>query len=182
MKIGCLVEGPSTDEAFLRGLRRQLCPEGELLGPHYRGKYRKRRRRELRDGCRELALRGADVIVNLNDANELSWHERRDQESEWVPEELRHKVVIGAPEPNIEMWLIADPAYFQRRTGSACRPKPADPKPLVKKALADSGQDVADFVAEADLHRWQSEDRSFKAFLDECRDMARRLNCKLAGE
>lgn len=186
MKIGYLVEG-STDRAVVHGLQRQLCPEAELVEGRFRGSIRGAgRRRELPKACVELCAKGVDVIVDLNDANEMPWHERRDQERSWAPLEHRHLLVIGAPAPNVEAWLIADPARFQQETRIQCRPRPDDPKPLVETAFGVTGIEkqedrIAEFVAGSDLRTWAGADSSFAGFLDECRGAAQRLGCRLRG-
>ncbi|MBP8955027.1 MAG: hypothetical protein KBI47_21735 [Armatimonadetes bacterium] len=185
MKIGYLVEG-STDRAIVMGLQRRLCPEAELVPGHFRGSLRGAgRRRELPQACRELNAKGVDVIVDINDANELAWHRRRDQEKSWIPPECRHLAIVGAPEPNINAWLIADPNHFQRETRVQCRPKPPDPKPVTEQAFGVTGTEkqedrIADFVAGADLARCEQEDNSFADFLGECRRVAARLGCQFS--
>ena len=182
MKIGYLPEG-ATDCAVITGLRDQLCPQAELIEGTFRGSTRNRAR-ELRRACLELQEKGADVIVDLNDANELSWHQRRDQERQYALPEHLPLLVVGAPEPNVEMWLIADPTAFTGRTGLDCRPRPADAKPIVEQGFQITGYDkrvaeIATFVAEANLQAWERNDNSFGGFLQECRNMAHQLNCDL---
>ncbi len=184
MKIDHLVEG-STDRALIRGLHRQLCPDAELVEGHFRGSINGvGRKRELASACAELDAKDVDVIVDVNDANEMTWHQRRDQERSWIPPQYHHKVAVGCPEPNISAWLIADAGHFQRATGSPCRPKPEDPKPLTDTAFHVTGiekreMEIAEFVAEADLAVWRREDRSFDAFAQECREIGRALACTL---
>lgn len=183
MKIGYLVEG-STDSAVLAGLKDQLCPDAELIEGSFRGSLGPRRR-ELPKALHELALKDADVIVSLNDANELTWTQRCQQEREWAPAEHSHRLVCGAPEPNVESWLVADADAFMRRTSLACRPRPKDAKPLVEEGLQITGyqkrtEDIAAFVAQADLQVWESNDNSFRGFIRECREMAHRRGCQLA--
>jgi hypothetical protein len=184
MKIGYLVEG-STDRAVVVGLQRQLCPGAELVEGHFRGGLKGvGRRRELPKACLELRAKGVEAIVDLNDANELAWHKRRDQERDWTPEEYRPIVAFGAPQPNINMWLIADANHFERATREACRPRPNDPKPLTERAFGVTGvekreAEIADFVAAADLTVWEREDNSFGGFMEECRRVAQVVGCGL---
>ncbi|MBU0606269.1 MAG: hypothetical protein KKI08_00230 [Armatimonadetes bacterium] len=183
MRIGYLLEG-STDGAVIAGLRDQLCPEAELIEGSFRGSLGPRRR-ELPKALRELALKGADVIVNLNDANELTWTQRCQQEREWAPVEHHHHLVCGAPEPNVESWLVADAEAFTTRTGVGCRPKPLDAKPLVERGFQVNGfnkrtEEIAAFVRQANFQVWESNDNSFRGFIRECRSMARQCGCELS--
>jgi hypothetical protein len=183
VKIGYLVEG-STDRAVVRALAARLCPKAQLVEGAFRGSLKgSGRKRELPKACAALREMGADVIVDLNDANEMAWHQRRDQERAWTPPELHHLVVIGAPKPNVEAWLVADAAHFERTTGQSCRPAPQDPKALVERAFAVTGGDrkedeIAAFVRAADLEAW-SADASFGGFMAEARDKAVGLGCAL---
>jgi hypothetical protein len=187
VKIGYLPEG-STDGAVIAGLRDQLCPGAELIEGTFRGSTTRNRPRELRRACLELREKGADVIVDLNDANEMTWSARCQQERAWIPQEYHHRLITGAPKPNIEAWLIADAGYFQRQKNRGCRPKPDDPKALkalVEEAFGVTGiekkeDEISGFVAGAPLTEWERDDNSFGGFLQECRNMAHQLNCDLS--
>jgi len=185
VRIGYLVEG-ATDAAVVRGLRDQLCPRADLLQGSFRGSSGARRKAELRRTCVVLAAMGADVIVDLNDANELAWHQRRDQERQCASPEHLPLLVFGAPEPNIESWLVADVAAFAGHTGVRCAHRPPDAKPLVERAFQVTGTnrrtaEITAFVAHANLQLWESSDNSFRGFIRECRDMAHRLGCTLGA-
>lgn len=183
MKIGYSVEG-ATDRALVRGLRERWCPYAELVEGHFRGTTGQSRRRELARICEELALKGADVLLLLSDANGRPWREVLREERALVPDLRHEQAIVAVADRNVECWLCADRGYVSATVG-----KPgaafdvADPKGPLESALGITRANrqepqIASFVKEAPLHEWLKNE-SFRDFYEQARRMSQRLGCPI---
>ena len=189
MRIGVLGED-NMHEAVLRGLQQAWCPHADIQPGVHRGKTGLSRKRELKAAFIELMMRlGCDCVVILLDADEDPWHVKRDNERSKLPADYRELTAIGAPERNIECWLSADPDDLASQTGCDAgeirRVQSDDPKGVVgaafKRKADQSGRPLYDlvegFVHHAPRANWLSAQRCYKAFHNECRELATKLNC-----
>lgn len=183
MKIGYSVEG-ATDRALLTGLKRRWCPGAEMLEGHFRGTTGQSRHRELPRICEELALKGADVLVFLSDANDRPWRDVLREERSRFPAQRAAAAVIAVASRNVESWICADPNYVAGHCGMpASLLAVEDPKGPFEGAMAITRAnrrepEIARIVEEAPLHSWLRNE-SFRNFYEQARDLSQRNGCQI---
>jgi hypothetical protein len=184
MKIGYSVEG-STDRAILTGLRDRWCPQAGLVEGRFRGQTGTSRHREIPKICLELSTKGADLIVFLTDSNVNPWREIQKGDSEKCPPQFQHLSVFGVCLRNAECWLAADPGHLAGVFGrNEAEFRVPDPKYIVESAFGVTGTDkqepaIASYVRTAPLHRWLSNNASFKDFFDQLWQKSKAFGCKI---
>jgi hypothetical protein len=135
-----------------------------------------------------MAVLACDCATILLDADEDKWDHKVNGERSRLPAAYAPMTVIGSPERNIECWLSADVEDFCHVTGASSpvvtRARKTDPKGEVQAAIKTAALAagltreayVAKFVHEAPLAKWMQQ-RSFKAFVDECAGFMRGQPC-----
>lgn len=183
MKIGYSVEG-ATDRALVVGLKRRWCEHAELVEGHFRGTTGQSRHRELPRICDELALKGADVMVFLSDANGREWRKVLAEERTRFPADRIAVSVIGVADRNVECWICCDANYVAGRIGGpSALFSVADPKGSFEGAMGISRanrkeREIAELVEKAPLHHWLRND-SFRDFYEQARDLSQRQDCQI---
>jgi len=187
MSIGYSVEG-STDRAFLEGLRQRWYPGAALVEGSFRGASRISLRRDVPKICRELAHKGARVIVFLTDANKQDWRRVKQRESKFVPVEFRHITLYGVANRNIECWLAADRDYLAQKLGISPKKLDVDdPKGVFEDALGVTRSDrkeeeIALIVRDAPLLHWLERSRSFETFYEDVRLLSKQEGYHIPNE
>jgi len=183
MKIGYCVEG-NTDRATLYGLKQRWCPHAQLIEGSFRGASGDSQRREIPKVCIELAVKGAELIVFLRDANDEGWREvLTAYEGDCRPEH-RHVTIFGVCDRNVECWLCADADWIAKKTGHQPNEfRVTDPKKAFEKALHITGfdrkeEEIAMLVQRAPLRNWLS-NRSFREFYERIWSKSKEKGCKI---
>lgn len=187
MRIATLGEDNMHD-AVLRGLAKRWCPDAEVETGAFRHHGKGTRRRQLYAECDRLMRRGkCDCAAILLDADNDKWDHKVRNERSKLPPEYVDLTAIGAPERNIECWLVADLADFCATTGADRQQieqaKRDDPKGQVGAALKSAAGDrkhvneyVTRFVKSAPIAKW-CDMSCFEGFRTECANVAQRFQC-----
>ena len=188
MTIGYAVEG-TIDRGLVRGLRGRWVPRADLVEGASRGQTKLSLRRELKQICTELQLKGAHFYVFLTDADDANWDEKRTSELELVPARFRGFTVYGVADRNVECWLRADPTCLAEALDIDAHElaRASDPKGLVEGALNGltpwgKEERIEAVVRDADLRTWLECSRSFERFYEDTRSMAQRNGCAFPNE
>lgn len=191
MKIGYYVQG-DTDEAVVKGLVKQWCPDAELIKGPFRGSTKVALKRELL-----IALsmdlkddKGCDILVFLTDADANRWRDVKRRESDRIPEDCRHLTLLGVADRNIECWLAIDRGALASEL--KCREEDIptdDPSDFVKRRFELTGRNkqdakarICDYVAQASLRAWIEGSDSFEDFYEQARRWAARNECSIPNE
>lgn len=141
-------------------------------------------RREIPNVCRELRLKGADLIVFMRDANAENWRDVVDVDNGRCLPEHQHLSVFGVCDRNVECWLCADAQWVAREVGRTAEEfKVDDPKGVFESAMQVITTDrkepeIAALVGRAPLHRWLR-NRSFEHFYDELWLKSKEHGCQI---
>jgi hypothetical protein len=178
MKIGYKVEG-KTDVGFLQGLKKRWCPHAELV--EERSRFTGLKKAEIRKLCVSLDTKGCDYWVFLNDADtndEAEWRRQLTEFRNAIPDEYRHRVIIGLSMRTIECWLCADADWIAGKTGRQPNEfRVRDPKGVLEGTLENL--EISDLVKEAPLRNWYRNSASFKEFYDNIFAFSRNATCQI---
>jgi len=175
-------------DAVLRGLAARWCPSAALETGEFRGRTKKRRRAELKDELTGRIRSGkCDCAAILLDADNDRWKDKVENERSKLPPQYVSLTAVGAPERNIECWLVADVNDFCETTGANRRQieqaRRGDPKGEVRAALktaAGASNKVHEytetFVQGAPFAQWMQMN-CFQGFKNECDALAANLSC-----
>lgn len=191
IRIGYAVEG-WRDRAFLQGLaaRPGWCPGAVLKEIRYRGRGGPSLKGELAKTCKQALLDGdTDFIVILRDANKEDWQAVRTRESGRIPEQARHCTVYAVAARNIEDWLGADLGYLAQQLATPVEDlragdvQDALARIVGARATSEGETRIAAIVREAPLNRWIQCSRSFEAFYEDVRGLAKQSGaCQIPNE
>ncbi len=195
MTIGYLVEG-TNDDGFVRGLAARYCPHAKLVSGRYRGSTGTSIRRELKRSMTGLfgGESRCDYVVVLRDANKENWKTVLKRETEVIPKEYRHAVLMGVASENIEDWLAADRAALAKALGCNEAEMPLERlagwvkhqfQALAARTSPTSpvSSRVAQFVSKAPLREWLRNSESFNQFWDDVFQFSKRVDgCDIPNE
>jgi hypothetical protein len=154
------------------------------LEGRFRGTSGISQRREIPSTCRELASKGADLIIFLRDANTENWREVLRADCGRCPSEHSHLTVFGVCDRNVECWICADAAWIANETNRQPADfRVADPKSVFEKSMGSTARDrkekeIADLIREAPLGNWLT-NRSFEDFYDKLWQRSKNLGCAI---
>lgn len=139
--------------------------------------------RDLRGSVHPLP----DLLVVAIDANCHGYVTRRDEALKRVGD-VGVPLVVAAPDPHVERWLLADSAAFKAVLGRGCRaPDTKCDRDRYKSLLADAVRECGvqpvlgglehaeEIVAHMDLDRAPQIDKSLGRFIDELRAALREV-------
>jgi len=109
-----------------------------------------RLKRELRAFQQLVRTAGGspDVLVVLVDANRVGVATRKREVADVIDESVFPAVVVGAPDPCVERWLLADPPAFSERFGVEPDVSSARAKADWKRRLAESLERAGEIVTQ----------------------------------
>lgn len=183
-----LIVEDRAQELFIRALIRRVSGEAQIRTRVHTRSARDGRPKVLRvlDTYEAIAAdpnqAAADLIVVAVDSNSMSFAEARRDTRKHVSTRFDSRTIVGAPEPYIERWFLADPESFHEVIGATSVPRPrGSARTHYKEALVQAvragghtpiweGAEFApDLVAAMDLYRAGKNVPSLKAFLDDLR-------------
>ncbi|HEX4116050.1 MAG TPA: hypothetical protein VHY18_09280 [Solirubrobacteraceae bacterium] len=129
-----------------------------------------------------------DLLVVMADGNDAGPRERHREVADVIDQSVFPRYIVGAPDPYVERWLLADPVSFAQRFG--CQPVLGTPhnhegwKQRLVATLEEAGEIVtqggAEFAEEIidvmDFYRAGQTVPTIQAFADDVRSALRNLS------
>jgi hypothetical protein len=129
-----------------------------------------------------------DLIIVAIDANCQRFHQAQKGIRDRLDSTLAGRVAIACPDPHIERWYMADPESFHDVVGRRPElPRVKCERDLYKRLLVRTIRDAGlvptlggiefahELACAMDFYRAGREDHSLKAFIDEFRNLLRRM-------
>lgn len=138
-------------------------------------------------GLLKGSLTRGDALIVLIDANSTGWRAMDREIRAAIDASLYPHVLVGCPDPHVEVWCAADPAAFQGLFSAPVPPAPARGGRLIYKqwlrqALEEAGNMVLgdpidislDLLPEMDLNRACRNDASLNHLVGDLRALLQR--------